>query len=114
MPFTEIELKYIEKTVGGMCRRRSPPHLRDQLRLVYEVKNLDVTVYEERPMWHNPKEWSKIGVAKFKYSRRNGEWKLYWMRRDLKWHLYEMTSPTRRLEKLVKEVDKDPFGAFFG
>ena len=32
MPFTEIELKYIDDTVGKMCKRRSPPHLRDELR----------------------------------------------------------------------------------
>ena len=114
MPFTDIELKYIENNVGKMCKRRSPPHLHNQLRTVYEVRGLDVVVYEERPAWRNPKELSRTEVAKFKYSRKNGEWKLYWMRSDLKWHSYDMTGPTRRLEELVKEVDEDPDGAFFG
>ncbi len=114
MPFTEIELKYIENTVGKMCKRRSPPHLRDELRIVYEVAGLDVIVYEERPHWHNPKEWSKMGLAKFKYGRKDSKWKLYWMRRDEKWHLYDMEMPTKSLELLVKEVDEDPNGAFFG
>lgn len=116
MPFTEIELKYIENTIGKMCERRSPPKFRDKLRIVYEVERLDIVVYEERPYWDKPTEWSKMGVAKFKYSRKDGKWKLYWMRRDLKWHLYDMDAPagTKKLELLVKEVDTDPYGAFFG
>ena len=114
MPFTEIELKYIESTVGKMCKRRSPPQFSDKLRTTFEVRSLDVIVYEERPEWHNPKEWSKTEVAKFKYSRKDGEWKLYWMRSDLKWHAYDMVSPTKSLEEIVKEVDEDPDGAFFG
>ena len=116
MPFSEIELRYIEDTVGKMCKRRSSPDLLDKLRIIYEVERLDVVVYEERPDWHDPKKWSRMGVAKFKYSRKDGKWKLYWMRRDLKWHLYdmEMLRGTKRLEVLVKEVDSDPYGAFFG
>lgn len=78
------------------------------------MKGLDVIVYEERSEWYNPKEWAKTEVAKFKYSRKDDEWKLYWMRRDLKWHLYDMVSPTKKLEELVREVDEDPEGAFFG
>lgn len=116
MPFTEIELRYIENTVGKLCTRISPPEIRDELRFVYEVQALDVVIYEERPSWRKPTEWSKMGVAKFKYSRKDGNWKLYWMRRDLKWHLYDMDMPggTKKLELLVKEVDSDPHGAFFG
>ncbi len=116
MPFTEIELRYIENSVGKMCNQRSPIILRDKLRILYEVKGLDVVVYEERPYWDKKSEWTKMGVAKFKYSRKDDVWKLYWMRRDMKWHLYDVGMPegTKRLELLVKEVDADPYGAFFG
>jgi hypothetical protein len=44
--FNDIELMNIKKTVGKMCERRSPPHLRNELRTVYEVKGYDVIVYE--------------------------------------------------------------------
>jgi hypothetical protein len=114
MPFTEIELKYIENTIGKMCKRRSPAHLCDQLRMAFEVKGYDVTVYEERPRWNNPQQWSSLPVAKFKYIRKDNVWKLYWMRQDMKWHSYEMPRGTRTLEALVEEVDTDPHGAFFG
>lgn len=114
MPFSEIELKYIEKTVGKMCERRSPAQLRDQLRTIFKVEGYDVTVYEERPRRDDPNQWSSMPLAKFKYVGKDNAWKLYWMRRDAKWHLYEMPPGTKSLEALVREVDSDPHGAFFG
>ena len=57
MTFSEIELKYIENTVGQMCKRRYPVDLSDELQTVYKVKGHDVTVYEERPGWNKPQEW---------------------------------------------------------
>jgi hypothetical protein len=114
MSFSEIELKHIENTVGEMCKRRSPVHISDELRTVYVVKGHDVTVYEERPHWKNPQKWTSEPIAKFKYTRNQNVWKLYWMRQDLRWHLYEPLPESATIEGLVVEVDKDPHGAFFG
>ncbi len=114
MPFSEIELKHIKNTVGKMCERRSPALLRDKLRITFQIKGHDVTVYEERPRWNDPQQWTSTPMAKFKYIRKDNVWKLYWMRRDLKFHSYEMPRGTKTLEALVKEVDSDPHGAFFG
>jgi hypothetical protein len=114
MALSEIELKYVENTVGKMCKRRSPAHVSDQLRTVYVVKGHDVTVYEERPRWNNPQEWTRSGIAKFKYIRKQSVWTLYWMRQDLKWHLYTPLPESTTIGRLVAEVDKDPHGAFFG
>jgi hypothetical protein len=36
------------------------------------------------------------------------------MRRDLKWHGYEVTPASGDLTRLVKEIDEDPYGCFFG
>jgi hypothetical protein len=114
MSFNEFELKYIETVIGKLCKRRSPGHLRDQLRFVFVVKEHDVTVYEERPRLNNPREWTTSGIAKFKYSRKQNVWKLYWMRQNLMWHLYGPLPESIRIDRLVAEVDKDPHGAFFG
>ena len=114
MSFSEFELKYIDNTVGNLCKKRSPVHLRDQLRTVYVVKGHDVSMYEERPYWRDPREWTSSGIAKFKYIRNQNVWKLYWMRADRKWHLYGAFPESTRLEELVTEVDNDPHGAFFG
>jgi len=114
MALSEFELKVVENTVGKMCQHRSPAHLRDQIRIIYKVINHSVEVYEQRPRWNNPREQTNTPVAKFLYTRTTKKWKLYWMRKDLRWHLYEPLSESIRLETLVEEVDKDPYGAFFG
>jgi hypothetical protein len=114
MAFSEIELKYIQNLVGRVCKRRSPPHLSDKIRTTYEITNHDVVIFEERPGFNKPDEWSKMPSAKFKYDRANKKWKLYWMRRDEKWHLYHTDTKSTELERLIAEVDRDPYGAFFG
>ncbi len=55
MAFSELELKRIEQTVGEFCRKRSPAHLKDKLRLEYSVKGHEVIVFEWRSKWDNPR-----------------------------------------------------------
>ena len=116
MAFVDLELRQIEKTVGSMCRRRSPPQFKDRLQINYEVNGHSVLVYETRPPRDGPGEWTRLGVAKFTYVRSRREWKLYWMRRDFKWHAYdpETKTETNDLKGLVRVVDEDQYGAFFG
>ena len=114
MAFSEIELRFIENTVGKMCQRRSPAPLKDQTRITYKVINHSVEVYEQGPGWKKPEEWTNMGIAKFLYARTTRKWKLYWMKQDLKWHLYEPLSESTTIDRLVAEVDKDSHGAFFG
>jgi hypothetical protein len=114
MAFSEIELKKIGKIVGGLCRKRSPAHLKEKVSVEYRVKGHDVVVYERRPYWRDPNEITETPVAKMKFVRTANEWRLYWMRRDLKWHGYDMLNPSKDLEGLVEEIDADPHGCFFG
>lgn len=114
MAFSDAELATIDKALGGLCERHSPPDLADQLRTVYEVDRLAVTLYEERPDWRGSGEWMRTPVARFRYVRRADEWELYWMRADLKWHFYEPAGRVRRLSTLVRDVERDEYGCFFG
>ena len=112
--FHELELKRIDRTVGGLCRRCSPPERADELRTVYEVEGHSVSVWEERPPWRGEGEWTRMGVARFRFFRSRGEWRLYWMRRDLRWHLYDSDEMPTDLASLVAVVEADAYGAFFG
>ncbi|MGQ0665577.1 MAG: DUF3024 domain-containing protein [Nitrospiraceae bacterium] len=114
MAFSELELKRIEQTVGEFCKKRSPPHLKDKLRLEYLVKGQDVVIFERRPRWDNPKEWIESPVAKLKFVRSANKWRLYWQRADLKWHEYPGPSSSDRINDLVQEIDADPLACFFG
>jgi hypothetical protein len=112
--FSEVELKRIQQTVGELCRTRSPVHLKDKLCLEYSVKGHDVTIFERRPRWDNPKEWVESPIAQIKFIRSAGEWRLYWMRADLKSHEYPGLSSSDQIGDLVREIDANPLACFFG
>ena len=51
MPFNELELKRIDHTVGGLCRRKTRPEHAEQLRFECEIDGHTVSVWEVRPPW---------------------------------------------------------------
>jgi hypothetical protein len=114
MSFSEIELARVDKVVGGLCRKRNRPELRDQLSLEYRVSRQDVVVFERRPRWDGRRGHTEHPVAKVKFIRKQGEWRLFWMRADLKWHAYPPLARSGQLERLVAEIDRDPHACFFG
>ncbi len=114
MAFSEIELKRIDLTVGELCRRSSRPEFANELRFVYDIEGHAVSIYEERSPWDGIGGWTRMGVARFRFVRSRGEWRLYWMRRDLRWHRYDPEPSTDELAALVAVVDADEYGAFFG
>jgi len=56
-------------------------------------------------------EWTRLGVARFRFVRSRGAGQLYWMRRDLKWHRYDPAESTPDLAALVAIVEADERGA---
>ena len=115
MAFSEFELRLIDSTVGALCRSSISPEHMSELRFDYEVRGHTVTIWEERPPWDGRgTEWTSMGVARFKFSRPDSLWRLYWMRRDLEWHLYEPGLETQDLSRLVDIVEQDDCCAFFG
>lgn len=114
MPFSELELKLIDKLVGEFCRNRVPAEIQNQLRYIYRVDGHDVFMAEDRPRWNKPDEWLALDFAKLKYIRKQTVWKLYWKRASGKWELYEPNSESRNLEKLIETINQDQYGCFFG
>ena len=113
MAFDDIELARIQRAVGALCGRRNRPELKDEVSLEYRVEGHDVTVFERRRKWKGP-GFTEGGVAKLKYVRRAGEWRLFWRRADLKWHSYSPLASSTDLPTLVAEIDADPNACFFG
>ena len=115
MAFTKPELGHIDETVGALCQRRTSPQFKNELSIEYRVKRHDVTIVERRPHWKGkPGVFTERGFAKFKFTRATEQWRLLWMRADLKWHAYKGEGNKTRLAQLVAEVDRDPWGCFFG
>lgn len=114
MAFSEIELKRIDKVVGGLCRKRTPEQYKAELSFEYRITGHDVLILEIRPMWNNPQEKTELSVAKLKFNRTKNLWQLYWKRASGKWLKYGEHPESKDLSRLVDEIDQDSFGCFFG
>ena len=114
MAFTALDLERIDRTVGVFCRRRSPPQLRDQVRVEYRITGHEVLIHETRPAFDDPSRWTEHGVAKLRFVRTAGEWRLFWQRASLKWRSYEPLASSREIGELIAEIERDPHGCFFG
>jgi DUF3024 family protein len=106
----ETDLAKIRK----YCQTRVPARLRDQVRIEASVRGGSVTIVECRPPWQsNLTEWSKVRVAQLRYSASTHEWNLYWADRNGRWHRYD-DFPPGRVDQVLREIESDPTGIFWG
>lgn len=59
-------------------------------------------------------EWASMPVAQFRYDTDTQLWSLYWADRNSRWDRYWDLDPESTLEPLLKEVEADPTGIFWG
>lgn len=114
MALSDIELKRIEKVVGEFCRRRSPDEFKDKLSIGYKMAGHEVLIYERRPKWDDPQNFIELPVAKLRYTRTTNVWHLYWQRANMRWVAYEPYAQDRDIGALVRVIDRDEYGCFFG
>ena len=103
-----------DSIMAAYCERRVPLHVRDQVRIHHEFRGDAVTLFEDRPRWDKPEQWIHQPIAQFRFNRDDGKWTLCCADCNTKWHLYDLAKPSSKLESLLKEVDEDPTGIFFG
>jgi len=115
MAISEFEIKRIEKLVGGFVEKRRPePAIRNMLDIGFRISGQSFEIHEIRPQWDNPDKKIEGPIAKATYVKSKKIWQLYWMRADLKWHKYEPLPISNSLEKILEEIDRDPFCCFWG
>ncbi|HBB88254.1 MAG TPA: hypothetical protein DC047_11620 [Blastocatellia bacterium] len=114
MAFTNRELEQIYRMVGSLCEQRVPDHVKHEIRLSYSIANHEVVICEERPLLDQPSEWIALEIAKLRYVRKSDEWQLYWKRASGKWWPYEPLTRSKTLAAMIKEIDLDSDGCFFG
>jgi hypothetical protein len=115
MAFNDNELAKIRASVGALVeRRQAPQHIQDQIKLELEVDGHRVRIWTIRPQWDNPDTTTRNGVAQFTYNRKRDTWVLYWMRADATWHQSDHAENTGTLAQLVRTVDDDRRGGFWG
>lgn len=102
--------------VRHWCSRRVPEHVRHQVRVECEVAPRHLTLVERRAPWREDlgPEWTNFPIARLRYTVASRSWTLYWRDRNLRFHLYDLISPSRSVDDLLDEVDRDPTCIFWG
>ncbi|HZO96245.1 MAG TPA: DUF3024 domain-containing protein [Gaiellaceae bacterium] len=110
------EVEFAAKLVERYAAAKVPPEVEGELRLEVETAGNSVTIWERRPPWRpgDGPEWTRIGIARFRYSPSERSWTVYWMRSDLKFHRYTLIGPQSGIGPLLDEVARDPHACFWG
>lgn len=114
MPLPEFTKKLIEVKLSKYCINRIPEHARDKVRLIFNINDDIVTLILSRPYFKDPSKWAERSVAQIRLDNANKKWLLYFIDRNDKWHLYDLIQPITDLDKLLRELDRDPPGIFGG
>lgn len=97
------------------CHEKTPPDLRDEMRIEATVRGNSVTLADHRPPWDGSAgEWMTFPIAQLRYNDSTGRWSLYLADRNSRWHPYPDLEPVRDVEILLQEIDDDPTGIFYG
>ncbi len=114
MALSELTKKRVEKPLSAYCKARVPAYLKDKVRVGFKFRGNTGTLYEERPDFNRPDTWVDTVVAQFRFDPKSMDWTLYCADRNAKWHLYDEIEPSKNIQDLLKEVDRDPTGIFWG
>jgi hypothetical protein len=104
------EVEFAAKLVERYAAAKASPEVQDAVRLEVETVDNSITIWECRPPWrpeYGP-EWTRMGIARFRYSPSEKSWTVYWMRSDLKFHRYKPVGPQSGIGPLLDEVARDP------
>lgn len=102
-------MEYIES-------KRPPLPIREKLDLDFRLENRELTIFEIRSRWDNPDEKFESDIAKARYIKSRGIWKIFWKRANGNWQTYEPEGEPELTDiiDVLKVIDEDKHGAFWG
>ena len=108
--------RLIELCLARYCERVCPPSFARQVRLAYRIEGCVATLYEVKPAWCTVSEVAhrESAVARFVYEPRDGSWRFQHHERGSGWRSYRRLPRSRDFLALLREIDTDPGGIFWG
>ena len=86
------------------------------MRVDCEIDRSYLTVVERRAPWRPDfgPDWTRLPIARLRYTKASKTWTLYWQDRSLRFHRYDRSEPSVNVYVLIDEIDCDPTGIFWG
>ncbi|WUJ74675.1 DUF3024 domain-containing protein [Kribbella soli] len=112
MTVPELDVARVQR----WCAARAPENARDHVRVECELAQRHLTVVERRPPWHENlgPGWTTSAIARLRYNATDKSWTLYWSDQHQRFHLYDQLAPSRSIDDLLAEIDRDPTSIFWG
>jgi hypothetical protein len=114
MPLSEFTIKLIEVKLTEYCDRRIPIDMCAEADLIFKIARDKVTLIETRPYFGDPSLESENPVAQFRFDDKTRKWTLYCMDKDSRWHHYDLIEPSADFDDMLKALDNDIAGIFWG
>jgi nicotinamidase-related amidase len=114
MTIPPIQKQLAQKQLEKYCSTRLPEHVRDEIKMKFEVKVNTFTLIESRPKWDDGSVWIDMPVAKMKYDAKSMKWQLYCVIGNGKWIIYDGLEPQQDMQKCIDEIEADPTCIFWG
>jgi len=115
MSLPVLTLHLARSKLTAYCTQKLPPELRDQVKLELEFEGDAIILVEARPHFRNHGVWTRLPVARFRYNQGSGTWSLDspHIGAPEAWRPYP-AKPERDLGQLIRLLDADDTGAFWG
>jgi hypothetical protein len=114
MAIDEFQKYKVNKLLTELCDSRIPVHVKNQIKLSFQIRGNNVTLFENRKSYLDDTIWIKVKISQFRYDEDKIIWSLYWWRHTGKWYLYDEVNPSLEINDLINEVNNDPSGIFWG
>ncbi|MBN2544013.1 DUF3024 domain-containing protein [bacterium] len=106
--------KNAEQLLTQYCEDKVPLEYQNEIKIKYYLRGNSIYLIESRPSYFKPSEWLDLKVAKFQFNPDDKTWSLYWANRNERWFEYDYCEPTPELKDLLKAVENDETGVFWG
>ena len=104
----------VERELAAFCERKVPIHVRDQVRLAFDVEGTDITLFEERPPFGGGACWTRRPITQFRFNDAAAEWSLYCQDQRLRWQRFTRAEPVKAIGALLHVIELDETRIFWG
>lgn len=108
-----------ENALDAYCARICPPSARNAVSIGYKLERDRATVFEWRPICGVPGTRRALPLAQLRWTAPDNLWRLYRaldgaVDGEPQWRRLAEVPPTHSFIELLRSIDADPRGHFFG